>query len=151
MYDPLTDPANLRKSHLAPYLPGHPIKDPFLHATSKSIEPQAAAPFGSASILLISYAYIKMMGTQPYWKLLIAGAEGLQQATKVALLNANYMRSRLAPHYKILYTNKNGMCAHEFILDAREFKDSAGIEAIDIAKRLQDFGYPPLFPLPPQF
>jgi glycine cleavage system P protein (glycine dehydrogenase) len=61
----------------------------------------------------------------------------------VALLNANYMKSRLAPHYKILYTNKNGMCAHEFILDVREFKDSAGIEAIDIAKRLQDYGYPP--------
>ena len=71
------------------------------------------------------------------------GAEGLQKATKVALLNANYMRSRLAPHYKILYTNKNGMCAHEFILDAREFKESAGIEAIDIAKRLQDYGYIP--------
>ena len=69
------------------------------------------------------------------------GAEGLQKATKVALLNANYMRSRLAPHYKILYTNKNGMCAHEFILDVREFKESAGIEAIDIAKRLQDYGY----------
>ena len=63
VYVPVTDWANFRKSHLAPYLPGHPIKDPFLHATSKSIEPQAAAPFGSASILLISYAYIKMMGT----------------------------------------------------------------------------------------
>ena len=57
------------------------------------------------------------------------------------MLNANYMRSRLASHYKILYTNKNGMCAHEFILDVREFKESAGIEAIDIAKRLQDYGY----------
>ena len=122
------------KSHLAPHLPAHPFKDSYLNATSSSIEPQSAAPFGSASILLISYAYIKMMG-----------AEGLQRATKVALLNANYMRSRLAPHYKILYTNKNGMCAHEFILDAREFKESAGIEAIDIAKRLQDYGYP----LPP--
>ena len=118
-----------RKSHLAPYLPAHPLKDSLLQATDKSIEPSAAAPFGSASILLISYAYIKMMG-----------AEGLSKATKVALLNANYMRSRLAPHYKILYTNKNDMCAHEFILDAREFKESAGIEAIDIAKRLQDFG-----------
>ena len=64
VYVHVTDLANSRKSHLAPYLPGHPIKDPFLHATSKSIEPQAAAPFGSASILLISYAYIKMMGTQ---------------------------------------------------------------------------------------
>jgi glycine dehydrogenase len=77
------------------------------------------------------------------------GAEGLRKATKVALLNANYMRARLAPHYKILYTNKNGMCAHEFILDAREFKETAGIEAIDIAKRLQDYGYHPLFLLPP--
>jgi hypothetical protein len=64
VYVPVTEWANFRKSHLAPYLPGHPVKDPFLHATSKSIEPQAAAPFGSASILLISYAYIKMMGTQ---------------------------------------------------------------------------------------
>jgi glycine dehydrogenase len=71
----------------------------------------------------------------------MTGAEGLQKATKVALLNANYMRSRLAPYYKILYTNKNGMCAHEFILDVREFKESAGIEAIDIAKRLQDYGF----------
>jgi glycine dehydrogenase len=74
---------------------------------------------------------------------LTTGASGLQKATKVALLNANYMKSRLAPHYKILYTNKNGMCAHEFILDVREFKESAGIEAIDIAKRLQDYGYSP--------
>jgi glycine dehydrogenase len=76
----------------------------------------------------------------------MVGAKGLQKATKVALLNANYMKSRLAPHYKILYTNKNGMCAHEFILDVREFKGSAGIEAIDIAKRLQDYGYHSLPP-----
>jgi glycine dehydrogenase len=131
---------NFRKSHLAPFLPAHPIKDPLLHATSQSIEPQAAAPFGSASILLISYAYIKMMGYVAFLLSLILGAEGLQKATKVALLNANYMRSRLAPHYKILYTNKNGMCAHEFILDVRDLKASAGIEAIDIAKRLQDYG-----------
>jgi glycine dehydrogenase len=81
-----------------------------------------------------------MMGISVHSNL-TSGAEGLRRATKVALLNANYMRHRLAPHYKILYTNKNGMCAHEFILDVREFKESAGIEAIDIAKRLQDYGY----------
>ena len=86
-----------------------------------------------------------------YIRFLIQGAEGLKKATKVALLSANYMLSRLSPYYKILYTNKDGMCAHEFILDAREFKDSAGIEAIDIAKRLQDYGYPSLFHILPQF
>lgn len=140
----INDNSDFRKSHLAPYLPAHPFKDALLHSSSKSIEPQAAAPFGSASILLISYAYIKMMGSPNLMShFLMVGAEGLQKATKVALLNANYMRSRLAQHYKILYTNRNGMCAHEFILDAREFKESAGIEAIDIAKRLQDYGYIP--------
>ena len=69
------------------------------------------------------------------------GAKGLTQGTKIALLNANYILARLKPHYKILYTNKDGRCAHEFILDVREFKDTAGIEAIDVAKRLQDYGF----------
>jgi glycine dehydrogenase len=90
----------------------------------------SGAPWGSASILPISWAYIKMMG-----------AVGLTQATKITLLNANYILSRLKPHYPILYTNDEGRCAHEFILDVRGFKETAGIEAIDIAKRLQDYGF----------
>ncbi|KAL7752895.1 glycine decarboxylase subunit P [Sorochytrium milnesiophthora] len=115
------------KNHLAPFLPGHPM----LKSTSATaIGPISAAPYGSASILPISWAYIKLMG-----------AQGLRQATEMAILNANYMAKRLEAHYKILYRNHNGMCAHEFILDARPFKDSAGIEAIDIAKRLHDYGF----------
>lgn len=95
-----------------------------------AISPVSATPWGSASILAISYAYIKLMGGQ-----------GLTEASKMTLLNANYLMSRLKPHYPILYTNAQGRCAHEFILDARKFKDSAGVEAIDIAKRLQDYGF----------
>lgn len=95
-----------------------------------AISPVSAAPWGSASILPISYTYNLLMGGQ-----------GLTEATKITLLNANYIMSRLKPHYPILYTNAQGRCAHEFILDARRFKDSAGIEAIDIAKRLQDYGF----------
>jgi glycine dehydrogenase len=100
----------------------------------------SAAPFGSASILLISYAYIKMLG-----------AEGLTNATRYAILNANYMKARLEQKYKILYTGTNGTCAHEFIVDLRPFKTSAGIEAEDVAKRLMDYGFhaPTLsFPVP---
>lgn len=115
------------KEHLAPFLPGH------LRAETggeKAIQPVSGAPWGSASILPISWAYIKMMGSV-----------GLTQATKITLLNANYILARLKPHYPILYTNENGRCAHEFILDVRKFKDTAGIEAIDVAKRLQDYGF----------
>ncbi len=90
----------------------------------------SAAPYGSASILLISYAYIKMLG-----------AQGLVDATKYAILNANYMKARLEKHYKILYTGKNYTAAHEFIVDLRPFKVSAGVEAEDVAKRLIDFGF----------
>ena len=115
------------KEHLAPFLPGHPLVPT---GGSKAIEPVSGAPWGSASILPISWAYIKMMG-----------ARGLTHATKITILNANYLQSRLKQHYKILYTNSAGRCAHEFILDARPFRDSAGIEAIDIAKRLQDYGF----------
>jgi glycine dehydrogenase len=100
----------------------------------------SAAPFGSASILLISYAYIKMLG-----------AEGLANATRYAILNANYMKARLEKYYKILYSGANGTCAHEFIVDLRPFKASAGIEAEDVAKRLMDYGFhaPTLsFPVP---
>ena len=115
------------KEHLAPFLPGHPLVPT---GGSKAIEPVSGAPWGSASILPISWAYIKMMGSR-----------GLTHASKITILNANYLQSRLKPHYKILYTNNAGRCAHEFILDARPFRDSAGIEAIDIAKRLQDYGF----------
>ncbi|KAG0239815.1 hypothetical protein BGX31_002475 [Mortierella sp. GBA43] len=114
------------KSHLAPYLPGHPVLPT---GGDKAIGPISAAPHGSASILPISWAYIKMMG-----------GEGIKTATEIALLNANYMANRLGKHYKVLFTNENGMCAHEFIIDIRPF-GSVGVEAIDIAKRLQDYGF----------
>ncbi|MFM7645440.1 MAG: aminomethyl-transferring glycine dehydrogenase [Sphingomonadales bacterium] len=110
------------KSHLAPYLPGH------THLGSSSSV--SAAPYGSASILLISYAYIRMLGPT-----------GLRAATEFAILNANYMRARLEQHYDILYTNQSGQCAHEFIVDLRPFKKTAEIEAEDVAKRLMDYGF----------
>ncbi|KAF2843115.1 glycine dehydrogenase-like protein [Patellaria atrata CBS 101060] len=115
------------QEHLAPFLPGHPLVKT---GGEKAIAPISGAPWGSASILPISWAYIKMMG-----------GFGLTHATKITLLNANYILSRLRSHYPILYTNSEGRCAHEFILDVRKFKDTAGIEAIDIAKRLQDYGF----------
>jgi glycine dehydrogenase len=115
------------KSHLAPFLPGHPL---IATGGDQGIFPISGAPWGSASILPISWAYIKMMGRR-----------ALTHATKITLLNANYLLSRLAPHYEILYTNTSGRCAHEFILDVRPFKNTSGIEAIDIAKRLQDYGF----------
>jgi glycine dehydrogenase len=113
-------------AHLAPFLPGHgiiPIKGQTI-TTAVS-----AAPYGSASILLISYAYIRMMGP-----------EGLKYATEIAILNANYIKAMLENDFKILYTNHNGRCAHEMIVDLRMFKQH-GIEAEDIAKRLMDYGY----------
>jgi glycine dehydrogenase len=100
----------------------------------------SAAPFGSASILLISYAYIRLLG-----------ATGVKRATQYAILNANYMRAVLQDHYDILYLGHSGTCAHEFIIDLRPFKTSAGIEAEDVAKRLMDYGFhaPTLsFPVP---
>ena len=111
---------------LVPYLPGH------INITNKATNTHAvsAAPYGSASILLISYAYIKMLGSK-----------GIRKATEYAILNANYMKSRLEKHYKILYSGKNGTAAHEFIVDLRPFKTSAGIEAEDVAKRLMDYGF----------
>ncbi|KAH7380132.1 glycine dehydrogenase [Pyrenochaeta sp. MPI-SDFR-AT-0127] len=115
------------QEHLAPFLPGHLRGET---GGAQAIHPVSGAPWGSASILPISWAYIKMMGSA-----------GLTQATKITLLNANYILSRLKPHYPILYTNEQGRCAHEFILDVRGFKQTAGVEAIDIAKRLQDYGF----------
>ena len=115
-------------NHLIPFLPGHPVVD--MNAGSHAMTAVSAAPWGSASILLISYAYIRLMGT-----------EGLEQATKYAILNANYIKARLEKHYQILYTGSNGRCAHEMILDTRVFKNASGVEAEDIAKRLMDYGF----------
>ncbi len=111
---------------LKPFLPSHSIVQT---GGDKAITAVSAAPWGSASILAISYAYIAMMG-----------AEGLTNATKLAILNANYIKDRLSEHYKILYTGNNGRCAHEMIVDCRDFK-KAGIEVEDIAKRLMDYGF----------
>ena len=149
------------KNHLAPFLPGHPVVP---IGGPQSIDPVSAAPWGSSSILPISWSYIKMMG------------KNLKTATETAILNANYMKARLEGHYKVLFKNHNGMgfkysspacywsltvsfffssflfllfllhflaglCAHEFIIDISPFKATAGVEAIDIAKRLQDYGF----------
>lgn len=113
------------KSHLAPFLPSH-VEE----SNGKVANAVSAAPFGSASILLISYAYIRMLGTK-----------GLRKATEYAILNANYMRARLKNDFDILYTGTGGTCAHEFIVDLRPFKKSAEIEAEDVAKRLMDYGF----------
>ena len=122
------------KAHLAPYLPSHPViatgSATYMGKSAKPFGVVSAAPYGSAAILPISWAYIKMMG-----------ARGLKRATQVAILNANYMSLRLKNHFKTLHTGQNGLVAHEFIIDAREFKKTAGVEAIDIAKRLMDFGF----------
>ncbi len=112
--------------HLAPFLPGHTLVQT---GGEKAIPAVSAAPWGSASILLISHAYIAMMG-----------GEGLTNATKYAILNANYIKARLESHYPVLYSGSNGRCAHEMILDCRSFKN-AGIEVTDIAKRLMDYGF----------
>ena len=114
---------------LKPYLPGHNVNDT-LRSTETNIHAVSAAPYGSASILLISYAYIKMLGE-----------EGVKRSTEYAIMNANYMKAKLERYYKILYTGTNGYCAHEFIVDLRPFKTTAGIEAEDVAKRLMDYGF----------
>ncbi len=111
---------------LKPFLPGNPVVKT---GGEKAITAISSAPWGSASILTISYAYIAMMG-----------ADGLTNATKLAILNANYIKDRLTGHYKILYTGTNGRCAHEMIADCRDFK-RANIEVEDIAKRLMDYGF----------
>jgi glycine dehydrogenase len=114
-------------AHLAPFLPGHPVTN---LGGKESIGPIAAAPYGSPSILTVSWIYIALMG-----------GDGLTKATQVAILNANYMAKRLEKHFPIVYTGKNGFVAHEFILDLRHFKESAGVEAMDVAKRLMDYGF----------
>lgn len=115
-------------AHLIPFLPSHVINENELKG--KPSYAVSAAPFGSASILLISYAYIRMLG-----------ATGAKAATQYAILNANYMKARLKDAYEILYTGSNDTCAHEFIVDLRPFKKTAGIEAEDVAKRLMDYGF----------
>lgn len=115
------------KSHLAPYLPSHVENN---SNDSDQAHAVSAAEYGSASILLISHAYISMLG-----------AEGVKNATQYAILNANYMRARLEKEFDILYLGNNGTCAHEFIVDLRPFKKTAEIEAEDVAKRLMDYGF----------
>ncbi len=113
-------------AHLVPFLPNHEVVE---ISGEEGISAVSAAPFGSASILVISHAYIAMMG-----------GEGLTDATKTAILNANYIKARLESHYPVLYAGANGRCAHEMILDCRGFKN-VGIEVADIAKRLMDYGF----------
>ncbi|WP_031499190.1 aminomethyl-transferring glycine dehydrogenase [Bryobacter aggregatus] len=114
------------KAHLTPFLPGHP----FLDGGQAPVGPVSAAPFGSSSILPISYVYILLMG-----------GEGLQKATEVAILNANYIASRLSDSFPVLYRNHNGRVAHECIVDPRSLKNSSGVTVDDIAKRLIDYGF----------
>jgi glycine dehydrogenase len=115
------------RAHLAPFLPGHPATD---GAGKRAVGPVSAAPFGSASILTISYIYILMMG-----------GEGLTRATEIAILNANYIAARLDPHFPVLYRNAKGRVAHECIVDPRPLKVSSGVTVDDIAKRLIDYGF----------
>ncbi|XP_033320061.1 glycine dehydrogenase (decarboxylating), mitochondrial isoform X2 [Bombus bifarius] len=120
------------KRHLAPFLPSHPVINCSGngHNNVKQTGAVSSAPFGSSAILPISWAYIKMMGPN-----------GLRKATQVAILNANYLSKRLEKYYKTLYKGKTGLVAHEFILDIRDLKKTANIEAVDIAKRLMDYGF----------
>jgi glycine dehydrogenase len=120
------------KAHLAPYLPGHRV----VHGVNPAAGPNqaqgqvSAAPWGSSSILPISWAYIAMMG-----------GEGLTRATKVAILNANYVAKRLAPHFPLVYAGPHGHVAHECLIDMRDLRDRCGITVEDVAKRLVDFGF----------
>jgi glycine dehydrogenase len=113
--------------HLAPFLPGHPVIEV---GGEKAITAVSAAPWGSPEILPISWAYIRMMGP-----------DGLTDATRIAILNANYVAKRLSSHYPVLYAGREGTVAHECIIDPRPLKNSAGVEAVDIAKRLMDYGF----------
>src|SRR5258707_14063300 len=114
------------KAQSAPFLPGHPVTD----TKPPAVGPVSAAPFGSSSILTISYIYILMMG-----------GEGLTRATEIAILNANYIATRLDPHFPVLYRNAKGRVAHECIVDPRQLKVSSGVTVDDIAKRLIDYGF----------
>ncbi|MFF4417634.1 aminomethyl-transferring glycine dehydrogenase [Streptosporangium sp. NPDC001559] len=112
------------RAHLAGYLPGHPLHD------DSPVGPVSAAPYGSAGILPISWAYVRMMG-----------AEGLKAATEQAILSANYLARRLAPHYPVLYTGRGGLVAHECIVDLRQITKETGVTVDDVAKRLVDYGF----------
>jgi glycine dehydrogenase len=114
-------------AELAPYLPGHPLVQT---GGARAIHAVSAAPWSSASILLISYAYIRLLG-----------GNGMTGATRYAILNANYLKSRLEKHYPVLYTRANGRVAHEMIFDLRPLKQASGIEEGDVAKRLMDYGF----------
>ncbi len=116
-------------SHLAPFLPSHPVEAP-ASSGPQGIGPISAAPYGSASILVIPWVYIALMG-----------AEGLRRATQVAILNANYMAKRLEAHYPVLYRGARGRVAHEFIVDLRPFEKTTGVKVDDVAKRLMDYGF----------
>ncbi len=115
------------KEHLAPFLPGHPEQDAY---DLPGIGPVSAAPLGSASILVISWLYIAMMGR-----------DGLADATKLAILNANYIAKQLEPHFPVLYRGNDGLVAHECILDLRRYEKTAGVKVEDVAKRLMDYGF----------
>lgn len=114
------------KKHLEPFLPGHSV----VSIKGRDTGAVAAAPWGSASILSISYTYIKQLGQ-----------EGLRACAQHAILNANYLASKISKDFKVLYTGEQGRCAHEFIVDFREFKKTADITEEDIAKRLIDYGF----------
>ena len=114
-------------AHLGPFLPGHPV---ITTGGDQAINAISAAPWGSASILLISYGYMRMLG-----------GRGMTDATKFAILNANYIKSRLEAHFPVLYTRDNGRVAHELIFDLRPLKQASGIDETDVAKRLMDFGF----------
>jgi glycine dehydrogenase len=115
-------------THLKPFLPSHPIVP--VHSDNRQMGTISAAPWGSANILIISHAYIAMMGEY-----------GLIEATKLAILNANYIKARLEKYYPVLYRGEKGHVAHEMIFDCRDFKKTANIEVEDIAKRLMDYGF----------
>jgi glycine dehydrogenase len=112
--------------HLVEFLPNHSM----VETGGKNGSPVSAAPFGSALVTAISYGYIKLVG-----------GEGLAHSTKIAMLNANYIMKRLEGHYNILFTGKNGYCAHEFIMDCNSFSMSTGVQVNDVAKRLVDYGF----------
>jgi glycine dehydrogenase len=122
------------RAHLAPYMPGHPMRDVAVtgaHAVEGSGQgPVSAAPWGSAGILPIPWAYIRLMG-----------AAGLRHATEVAILSANYVARQLAPHYPVLYTGRGGLVAHECIVDLRPLTKETGVTVEDVAKRLIDYGF----------
>jgi glycine dehydrogenase len=113
--------------HLVEFLPGHAVVKT---GGERAVSAVASAPYGSAFVLPITYAYLKMMGES-----------GLKNATKIAMLNANYIANELKGYFEVLYTGETGRCAHEMILDVNKFREEYGVEAADIARRLMDYGF----------